>query len=81
MKAYLIIEDEPSVPSGVRVIVMHQPTTAETESGLDTQASLPGMMVQEAYDHLREITHAAAGLAADIQRRQQARKEQAPCLH
>lgn len=82
MKAYLIIEDDPTVPGGVRINVMHQPTIAETQAGLDTRASLPGLMAKEAYDHLHEITAAANRLAADIQRRvQDGKTEPGPCLH
>lgn len=82
MKAYLIIEDDPNVPGGISINVMHQPTQAEIDAGINTRGTVAGMMAKEAYDHVHEIVAPANRLASNVKRRQEQRKpEQNQCLH
>ncbi|WP_026601670.1 hypothetical protein [Methylomonas sp. 11b] len=82
MKAFLIIEDNPDVPGGIQVNVMHQPTQAEIDAGVNTRSTVAGMMAKEAYDHIHEIVDTANQLAANVRKRVEQRKpEQNQCLH
>jgi hypothetical protein len=82
MKAYLIIEDDPTVPGGLRINVMHQASFADMAAGIDIKNTVPAMMVKEAYDHIHEIVDTANQLAANVRKRVEQRKpEQNPCLH
>lgn len=82
MKAYLIIEDDPNVPGGISVNVMHQPSQVEIDAGVNTRSTVAGMMAKEAYDHIHEIVDTANKLAANARKRVEQRKpEQNPCLH
>ena len=84
MKAFLIIEDNPNVPGGISINVMHQPTQAEVDAGIDTKTTVAGMMLSEAVAHINELVDTANTLAADVRRRhaeQAAKAGKRSCLH